>query len=173
MQPPPNFFFLSNPWGSLGLSGALWGLTHRTWHLTGLDKPDRTGQPTGTRSPFELGLEAEASSGHDKESGALAGSLSNRFNFRDKEAGGWESTTRGAACPRQVSMEKTDMKCSGTPGRDVWTGSTGTRWRPAILRFGWAADGGGDLPRTEGLGEPRMAASISCKWFILKLKAVL
>ncbi len=35
-----------------------------------------------------LSSEAEASSGHDMTSGALTGSLSNRFH--DKEAGGWE-----------------------------------------------------------------------------------
>ncbi len=34
------------------------------------------------------GLEAEASSGHDEESGALTGSLSNRFHFGDRGAGG-------------------------------------------------------------------------------------
>ncbi len=58
----------------------------RTGQPTGFDKPDRTGQPTGTGSPPGLGLEAEASSVHDEESGALARSLSNLLSFRDKEA---------------------------------------------------------------------------------------
>ncbi len=44
---------------------------------------DRTGQPTGTGSPPGLFSEAEASLGHD-ESGALTGSLSNRFHLCDK-----------------------------------------------------------------------------------------
>ncbi len=45
------------------------------------------------------------------------------------------ATTRGAACPRQVSVDKTDMMIKmflwaqqdkhGTPGRDEWTESTG------------------------------------------------
>ncbi len=57
-----------------------------------LDRQDKTGtrQPTGTGSPPGLSLEAEASSGHDEVSGALTGSLSNRFHLSDKGAGGWE-----------------------------------------------------------------------------------
>ncbi len=43
------------------------------------------GQPTETGSPPGLSSEAEASSGHDMTSGALTGSLSNRFH--DKGAG--------------------------------------------------------------------------------------
>ncbi len=59
-----------------------------TW--TGTGQPSRvkqtgTGQPTGTGSPPGLSSEAEASSGHDMTSGALTGSLSNRFH--DKGAG--------------------------------------------------------------------------------------
>ncbi len=54
-------------------------------------KPSRVRQ-TGQDIPQEpealLGcLEAEASSGHDEESGALTGSLSNRFHLCDREAG--------------------------------------------------------------------------------------
>ncbi len=45
-----------------------------------------TGQSTETGSPPGLSSEAEASSGHDMTSGALTGSLSNRFH--DKGAGG-------------------------------------------------------------------------------------
>ncbi len=60
---------------------------------TGTGQPSRakqtgTGQPTGTGSPPGLSSEAEASSGHDMTSGALTGSLSNRFHFHDKGAGG-------------------------------------------------------------------------------------
>ncbi len=56
----------------------------------GLNRQDKTGtgQPTGTGSPPGLSSEAEASSGHDEESGALTGSLSNRFHLSDKGAGG-------------------------------------------------------------------------------------
>ncbi len=52
----------------------------------GLNRQDKTGtgQPTGTGSPPGLSSEAEASSGHDEESGALTGSLSNRFHLSDK-----------------------------------------------------------------------------------------
>ncbi len=62
---------------------------------TGTGQPSRakqtgTGQPTGTGSPPGLSSEAEASSGQDMTSGALTESLSNRFHFHDKGAGGWE-----------------------------------------------------------------------------------
>ncbi len=63
--------------------------------VTGYQEPSGakltgTGQPTGTGSPPGLSSEAEASSGHDMTSGALTGSLSNRFHFHDKGAGGWK-----------------------------------------------------------------------------------
>ncbi len=51
------------------------------------DKQTGTGQPTGTGSPPGQSSEAEASSGHDMTSGALTGSLSNRFHVHDKGAG--------------------------------------------------------------------------------------
>ncbi len=56
----------------------------------GLNRQDKTGtgQPTGTGSPPGLSSEAEAFSGHDEESRALTGSLSNRFHLSDKGAGG-------------------------------------------------------------------------------------
>ncbi len=85
--------------------------------------------------------EAEASSGHDMTSGALTGSLSNRFHICDRRGRrlGMASTamTRGAACPRRVSVDTTRHDWiktapvdttrlkNGTPGRNVWTGSTG------------------------------------------------
>ncbi len=53
----------------------------------GPDKQDRTSHRN--QKPSWAGLEAEASSGHDEESGALTGSLSNRFHINDREAGGW------------------------------------------------------------------------------------
>ncbi len=46
------------------------------------DKQDRTSHRN--QKPSWAGLEAEASSGHDEESEALTGSLSNRFHFHDK-----------------------------------------------------------------------------------------
>ncbi len=61
---------------------------------TGQDSPpglNRQGQDRTAhrnRKPSWAGLEAEASSGHDEESGALTGSLSNRFHFGDRGAGG-------------------------------------------------------------------------------------
>ncbi len=54
---------------------------------TGTGQPSRA-KHTGTGSPPGLSSEAEASSGHDMTSGALKGSLSNRFHFHDKGAGG-------------------------------------------------------------------------------------
>ncbi len=76
---------------SLGKSGGIRsrpGLDtqNSTWHdkTPGPDKQDRTSHRN--QKPSWAGLEAEASSGHDEESGALTGSLSNRFHFYDREA---------------------------------------------------------------------------------------
>ncbi len=102
----------------------------------GPDKQDRTSHRNQKRS--WAGLEAEVSSGHDKESGALTGSLSNRFHFCDREAGGWNGLrghNKRSRLP-QTSLrgqDKVFLKMflwaqqdkHGTPGRDVWTGSTG------------------------------------------------
>ncbi len=52
----------------------------------GPDRQDRTAHRN--QKPSWAGLEAEASSGHDMTSGALTGSLSNRFHLHDKGAGG-------------------------------------------------------------------------------------
>ncbi len=84
------------------------------------------------------------------------------------------ATTR-AACPRRVSVDKTDMMIKmflwaqqdkhGTPGRDVWTGSMGLgsaaagRLESAAIRWarqpdgglGIATAGGGYLPRSAGM----------------------
>ncbi len=53
----------------------------------GSDRQDRTGQPTGTRSPPGLAWKLRLPLGMT-ESGALTGSLSNRFQFGDRGAGG-------------------------------------------------------------------------------------
>ncbi len=53
----------------------------------GPDRQDRTGQPTGTGSPPGLAWKLRLPLGMT-ESGALTGSLSNRFHFGDRGAGG-------------------------------------------------------------------------------------
>ncbi len=88
---PPQKF----PWGSEGVSepsGAKQTGQYKTRQERppGPDRQDRTAHRN--RKPSWAGLEAEASSGHDKESGALTGSLSNRFHFG----------------PRRVSVDMTD-----------------------------------------------------------------
>ncbi len=52
----------------------------------GPDRQDRTAHRN--QKPSWAGLEAEASSGHDQESEAHTGSLSDRLHFSDKGAGG-------------------------------------------------------------------------------------
>ncbi len=52
----------------------------------GPDRQDRTAHRN--QKPSWAGLEAEASSGHDQESEAHTGSLSDRLHIRDKGAGG-------------------------------------------------------------------------------------
>ncbi len=75
-------------------------------------KQTGTGQPQEQEALLGLSSEAEASYGQDEESGALTGSLSNRFHFCDRRGRqlGMASVaiTRGAACPRRVSMDKQD-----------------------------------------------------------------
>ncbi len=78
---------------SLGKSGGIRsppGLDtqNSTWQdkTPGPDKQDSTSHRN--QKPSWAGLEAEASSGHDEESEALTGFLSNRFHFHDKGAGG-------------------------------------------------------------------------------------
>ncbi len=78
-----------NPWGSYGYqepSGA---------RQTGQDSPQEQEALLG------LSSYAEASFGHDGESGALPGSLSNRLHFSDRRGRGLGmasvATTRGAA----------------------------------------------------------------------------
>ncbi len=148
-----------------------------------------TRQPSGARQTgHDSPQEAEASSGHDEESGALTGSLSNRFHFCDRRGRrlGLASmaTTRGTACPRRVSADKTrhgKFKMFLWAQQDINTallaGTCGLDPRGLSQRraggLGWAADGGvisrerrawvsrGRLawsPANGGLGEPRTAA---------------
>ncbi len=90
-------------------SGAKHTGQDRTGQPSGLDKQDKTAHRN--RKPSWARLEAEASSGHDEESGALTGSLSYRFHFCDRRgrrlALASMATTRGTACPRRVSADKT------------------------------------------------------------------
>ncbi len=72
----------------------------------GPDRQNRTAHRN--QKPSWAGLEAEASSGHDPELEAHTESLSDRLHFRDKGAAARMAsmaTTRGAACPRRVSMD--------------------------------------------------------------------
>ncbi len=75
-------------------SGARQTGQYMTWQENppGPDEQDRTFHRN--QKPSWAGLEAEASSGHDEESGALTGSLSNRFHINDREAGGWNGLLR-------------------------------------------------------------------------------
>ncbi len=68
---------------------ALQGKTDRTRRQEsppGPDRHDRTSHRN--QKPSWASSEAEASSGHDQESGALTGSLSDRLHFSNKGAGG-------------------------------------------------------------------------------------
>ncbi len=78
------------PWGSEGvseLSGAKQTGQYKTGQecLPGPDRQDRTAHRK--RKPSRASSEAEASSGHDQESEALTGSLSDRLHLHDKGAG--------------------------------------------------------------------------------------
>ncbi len=129
------------------------------------------------QKPSWAGLEAEASSGHDEESGALTGSLSNRFHFCDRRGKrlGLTSmaTTQGAACPRRVSMDKTrkgKFKMFLWAQQDINTallaGTCGLDPRGLSQRLAGGLESAvgrrlrvsrgrrRDLPRMAGLGEP-------------------
>ncbi len=60
--------------------------TRRQESPSGPDRQDRTSHRN--QKPSWASSEAEASSGHDQESGALTGSLSDRLHFSNKGAGG-------------------------------------------------------------------------------------
>ncbi len=66
------------------------GARHTEQYKTSQECPPGRQDRTAHRNqkPSWAGLEAEASSGHDMTSGALTGSLSNRFHLHDKGAGG-------------------------------------------------------------------------------------
>ncbi len=79
------------PWGSEGVSepsGAKQTGQYKTRQERppGPDRQDRTAHRN--RKPFRASSEAEASSGHDQESEALTGSLSDCLHLHDKGAGG-------------------------------------------------------------------------------------
>ncbi len=82
----------------------------------GPDKQDRTSHRN--QKPSWAGLEAEASSGHDMTSGALTGSLSNRFHIYDRGTGGWNGLRGHKKRSRlpQTSLHGQDktrfLKCS-------------------------------------------------------------
>ncbi len=84
--PPPNF--PGEVRGYQEHSGAKQTGQYKTRQESppGQDRQDRTAHRN--QKPSWAGLEAEASSGHDMTSGALTGSLSNRFHLHDKGAGG-------------------------------------------------------------------------------------
>ncbi len=149
--------------------------------------PDKQGRTSHrNQKPSWAGLEAEDPLGHDMTSGALTGSLSNRFHIYDRGTGGWNGLRghkKRAACPRRVSTDKTrqgfkmflwaQQDKHGTPGRDVWTGSTGLGsaaaggHESAAIRRAWGSGnpgtrrpagglgittaGGGYLPRSAGM----------------------
>ncbi len=86
LLPPKKF-----PWGSEGVSepsGAKQTGQYKTRqeHPPGPDRQDRIAHRN--LKPSWAGLEAEASSGHDQESEAHKGTLSDRLHISDKGAGG-------------------------------------------------------------------------------------
>ncbi len=74
----------------------------------GPDRQDRTSHRN--QKPSWAGSEAEASSGHDQESGALTGSLSDRLHFSNKGAGGSSCCGHGGHSSRlpQTSLHGQD-----------------------------------------------------------------
>ncbi len=109
--------------GKLGGLSSPQGLDKQdsTWQENppGPDKQDRTSHRN--QKPSWAGLEAEASSGHDEESGALTGSLSNRFHINDREAGGWNG-----------------LRGHKTRSRLPQTSLQGQDWQDLIKMFLWA-----------------------------------
>ncbi len=101
--------------------------THTTedWHNSPSQNQEPSGakqtgqdrQPKGTGSPPGLGLEAEASSGHDKESGALTGSLSNRFHLNDRRRVPWT---------RPTWQDKLKCSCGHNKTKNPWLRGYGT-----------------------------------------------
>ncbi len=121
----------------------LQGQTDRTGHddRKALQGPtDKTGHPTGTRSPpglarrLRLPLGMIRSQRPSQGPSATASTSATRGQAARMAS---MATTRGAACPRRVSMDKTRQdkvvkmflwarqNTHGTPGRNMWTWSTG------------------------------------------------
>ncbi len=122
---------------------ALQGQTDRTGQDTMTGKPSsarQTRHPTGTRSlpglarRLRLPLGMIRSQGPSQGPSATASTSATRGQAARMAS---MATTRGAACPRRVSMDKTRQgkvvkmflwarqNTHGTPGRDMWTWSTG------------------------------------------------
>ncbi len=133
---PPQKNFPGEVRGYQDPSGA--GQTEQ--YMTGQDRKalrgqtDRTRQPTGTGSPPGRARKLRLLLAMTSHQGPSQGFLSYLFHFHDR----WlemasAATTRRAACPRQVSVDKTDKMIKmflwaqqdKIPGRDVWAGSTG------------------------------------------------
>ncbi len=87
---PPNKNFPGDVRGHQEPSGAGHTEQYKTRQESppGPDRQDRTSHRN--RKPSRASSEAEASSGHDQESEAHTGSLSDHLHFSDKGAGSWE-----------------------------------------------------------------------------------
>ncbi len=95
------------------------GARHTEQYMTRLQgQTDRTGQPTGTRSPPELAWRLRLLLGmtwsqRPTQGPSATASISATRGQVARMAS--MATTRGAACPRRVSMDKTrhgSLKCS-------------------------------------------------------------
>ncbi len=80
----------------------------------GLNRQGQDRTAHRNRKPSWAGLEAEASSGHDEESGALTGSLSNRFHFGDRrlEWPPWPQQEEPPAPDESLWTWQDKLKCS-------------------------------------------------------------
>ncbi len=108
---------------------------------------------------------------HAEESGALPGSLSNRLHFSDSVHSTslhgqdrHDAMNKMFLCAQQYLKTMTQGTWHGTPGHDVWTGSTETCWRPAglIQRQAWESRRRRvGLPHGRRVGFPRRRR---CAW---------
>ncbi len=99
------------PWGSQGVSGAPSPARHTEQYRTSLQgQTDRTGQPTGSGSPpglarrLRLLLGMTRSQRPSQGPSATASTSMTRGQVARMAS---MATTRGAACPRRVSMDMT------------------------------------------------------------------
>ncbi len=105
------------PWGSEGvseLSGAKQTGQYKTRQERppGPDRQDRTGQPTGTRSPPGLAWRLRLHLGMTRSQRPTQGPSATASISMTRGQGARMAsmaTTRGAACPRQVSTDKTRL----------------------------------------------------------------